>query len=374
MTVGATTRLQQCFSPGVLAGITLEDWQRLLRDNAFDVDLRYMPRAVVITLCSLVNTALRRCEDLIFERSIMDAEIQPPVFILGLPRSGTTFLHQLFAVDKRFATPTLYQVRFPHTFLCTETIVSKLTAPLLPTRRAQDNVSITWQSPAEEEGAICVMSLCSRDLADVFPRRRIFYARYGTLEDVSTAELEAWKEAMIRFLKKLTHRYNRPLVLKTPANARRVSILAELFPNARFVYLCRNPYDVFRSRLKTHFHVMPYRRLQHVDQMEADEVEWIIRRYRWYVGKSLEEKQRLGHRKIAEIRFEDLERDPVSQMRSIYTTLDLPDFQEVEPALGRYAASIRSYSKNIHPPLPGHLRQRLAYEWRQMFETWGYPV
>lgn len=374
MTEGVTTRIQQRLSPGVLAGITLEDWQRLLRDNAFDVDLRYVPRAVIITLCSLVNSTLRPCEDLIFGRSITDAEILPPVFILGLPRSGTTFMHQLFAVDKRFATPTLYQVRFPHTFLCTEAIVSRLTASLLPTRRAQDNVSIAWQSPAEEEGAVCVMSLCSRELADVFPRRRAHYARFGSLEHVSPAERSAWKEAMVHFVRKLTHRYNRPLVLKSPSNTWRVSILAELFPDARFVYLCRNPYDVFSSRLKTHFHVMPYRQLQHVDQMEADEVEWIIRRYRWLVDKSLEELRRLRPGKIAEVRFEDLERDPVSQMRLIYTALDLPDFQEVEPALVRFAASLRNYHRNVHPPLPAHLRQRLAGEWRQMFETWDYPV
>jgi hypothetical protein len=37
---------------------------------------------------------------------------------------------------------------------------------------------------------------------------------------------------------------------------------------------------------------------------------------------------------------EDLERDPIGQMRGVYEALALPDFAKVEPALGRYVDTL----------------------------------
>ena len=45
------------------------------------------------------------------------AESKPahdPLFILGHWRSGTTFLHNIFAQDKHFGYTTTYQTVFPH--------------------------------------------------------------------------------------------------------------------------------------------------------------------------------------------------------------------------------------------------------------------
>ena len=61
------------------------------------------------------------------------------------------------------------------------------------------------------------------------------------------AEVERWKAAFVRFLKKLTLEHDRPMLLKSPPHTGRIKLLLELFPDARFVHIRRNPYTVFQS-------------------------------------------------------------------------------------------------------------------------------
>ena len=75
-----------------------------------------------------------------------------------------------------------------------------------------------------------------------------------------------------------------------------------------------------------------------------------------------------------EVCFESLEADPIGQVRGIYETLALPDFQVVEPAIKRYVESLGGYRKNEFPEPSVELKTRIAREWRRCFEEWGYPV
>ena len=74
-----------------------------------------------------------------------------------------------------------------------------------------------------------------------------------------------------------------------------------------------------------------------------------------------------------EIGFEDLERDPIGQMRRVYEALRLPDLGAVEPALGHYLGTLSGYEKNAYHEIPHPRRKRIAHEWRRCFEAWGYP-
>jgi omega-hydroxy-beta-dihydromenaquinone-9 sulfotransferase len=107
-----------------------------------------------------------------------------PLFILGVWRSGTPHLQNLFAVDGRFATPNWYQVSYPHAFLSTEARSSRVGGFFVPTTRIQDNMSFGFGLPAEEEMALCVTTPLSPLLSWVFPRRADHYNRYLTLRDV----------------------------------------------------------------------------------------------------------------------------------------------------------------------------------------------
>ena len=106
---------------------------------------------MVITLITFQNALLAGWEDLAFGRKVQDATIHPPLFILGIFRSGTTFLHNLFAQDDRFAYPNVYQAAYPHAFLTTEATSAGLLQFFLPNRRPQDGIALGIRETAEEE-------------------------------------------------------------------------------------------------------------------------------------------------------------------------------------------------------------------------------
>lgn len=356
--------------PGILAGIALGDWIKLLRNERFAIAPSCLPRALSITAQSIKNSAWRAIERRRLGARVKDAAIQPPLFVLGHWRSGTTHLHNLLCADQRFAFPNNYQVSFPHTFLSTEASSARLLSLFLPRRRPMDNVEWTIESPQEDEFAICAATLKSPCMAWVLPARRARFEKYLTLQGASTSEVAEWREALELFLKKLTFKYGRPLVLKSPPHTARVRLLLEMFPEARFVHVRRHPHVVFQSsqrmfRVNLEWHRLQRRRLDELD-------DWVIRQYRQMYDAYFMERNLIPPGRLHEVCFEDLEEDPMSQLQATYAALGLPDFDAVRPVLERYVASLVGYRKNTFPELPECLRSRIAQEWRRCFEEWGY--
>lgn len=357
-----------------LAGIVFNDWWRLLRENKFDVDAVYWHRLAFITALSLLNSNWRRKEERLYHDAIARTEIkEPPLFILGHWRSGTTHLHNLIAQDnEQFAYANTYQVVNPHTFLCTEEVNTRRFARLVPGKRPMDNMALSFQTPQEDEFAPCLITLRSLYLGISFPRRENHYARYLTFRDVARTEVEKWKAGFLWFVKKLTFKYGRAIVLKSPPHTARIRLMLEMFPEARFVHIHREPYTVFQSCQHFYNTAMWYTYLQKPDLETVN--DRIIRRYNVVYDAFFEDRQLIRSDRYCEVAYEDLERDPVGQVRRIYDTLRLAGFEKFRPRLQTYVDSLNGYEKNQFPPLPAEWRRQVGQAWRRTFEEWGYPM
>ena len=86
-----------------LYGIRWRTWRRLLRETRYDVDVHAWPRASAIGATALVNERLARRDDRL---DLDGVRVEPPIFILGHWRSGTTHLHYLLDQDPALATPS----------------------------------------------------------------------------------------------------------------------------------------------------------------------------------------------------------------------------------------------------------------------------
>jgi hypothetical protein len=87
-----------------------------------------------------------------------------------------------------------------------------------------------------------------------------------------------------------------------------------------------------------------------------------------------EERHLIPDGRYHELKFEDLEADPMSQMKAIYDSLSLDDFDRFEPRLRQYVDSLAQYRKNSYPRMPEELRLKIRRAWRRSFEAWGYSV
>jgi hypothetical protein len=271
-----------------------------------------------------------------------------------------------------YAYPSTYQVSFPHTFLTTEKGGAGLVGFFIPRKRPQDNVTLGVGEPQEDEFALCALTGRAWPMAWAFPRRAEHYGRYLTLRATPPDEVAEWKSALELLVRKLSFRHGKPLVVKSPGHTCRIRVLLDLFPEAKFVHIRRNPYDVFRSTQHMIRTVAPWWALQRPDYGGLE--EHILRLYREVYEVFFEERGLIPKGHFHEVGFEALEADPVEQVRGIYEALCLPEFGHVEPALGRYLAAIAGYRKNALPDFPADLRARVARAWRRCFDEWGYPV
>ena len=147
-------------------GMQLGTWLRLLARNRCAVTPSRIPMAAGITLTAALNS----CSS-VFDRLVLDYArshtklAQPPLFVLGHWRSGTTMLHELLILDPEHTYPTTFECYVPHHFAWTEWWLPPLIEWLLPATRPMDNMRTSWDRPQEDEFALCNMGVPSPYLA-----------------------------------------------------------------------------------------------------------------------------------------------------------------------------------------------------------------
>ena len=108
----------------------------------------------------------------------------------------------------------------------------------------------------------------------------------------------------------------------------------------------------------------------------TNEIDWLertLRSYREMYDVFFEERPLIPDGRLCEVAFEDLESNPIGQLRRIYETLGLPDFQACERDVRDYSSSLSEYQKNEFAELPSDLRKIVGERWQPSFDEWNYP-
>ncbi|HEY0802806.1 MAG TPA: sulfotransferase, partial [Steroidobacteraceae bacterium] len=93
----------------------IHPFERLLRACNEEADLSvFGVRALRIDVLRCLRNLLRFDEVEAARPSVLSRPIQAPVFITGMPRSGTTFLHRLILQDPGTTAPRLFQLVYPY--------------------------------------------------------------------------------------------------------------------------------------------------------------------------------------------------------------------------------------------------------------------
>jgi len=355
-------------------GYSLGLFRKLIREN--DISPRYYFRVFAILLINLINLPFRAYERKRINPSFADYPVNSePVFIIGHWRSGTTYLHNLLSLDPQMGYVTTFQSVFPDTLfnIAGRWLFKTFTNLLIPGTRKGDNVVLDASLPQEEEFILGDRVPISFYYFWMFPRNiETYYKRYIRFEGISTDEKEAWKKNYLLQIKKaLKNTGGKRFLSKNPPHTGRIDVLLEMFPDAKFVYIRRNPVEVFLSTRHFFHMMMPNLRLHTISEKEID--EQIIALYKKLMNDYSDLKKLIPEKNLVEISYEELEKKPTSVLKNIYTGLQLPGYDTAEPFFKSYIRQMRQYSKNVHTIKSSELK-RILKEWDFAMEKYNRKV
>ena len=126
--------------------------------------------------------------------------------------------------------------------------------------------------------------------------------------------------------------------MKTPANAARLKLLTKLFPDARYVYLARNPLNVFPSTVKLWRALYSVQGLHNPPNLDPWLDDYVLDMFARLTEDYEEDKHLIPKDRLVELRYEDFVKDPVATMRDIYRRLDIPNFDQAEAPMREFLA------------------------------------
>lgn len=333
----------------------------LARDGSYREPLRALTRALETEArLHLVGRAIARgnivrllanrfCAEADLERhpEALAGELEPPVVIVGLQRTGTTLVHRLLALDPAFRFLTSWEalnparprraangapdprVRFAR--------LAERSVPLLgPDFHAIHPVAA--ESPEED----CL-------LMDLTVMSQTFEA---TLQVPSYA---AWLERqdhgpvyerharMLRYL-----HWQRPggrWLLKTPAHLEHLDALLAAMPGARFLFTHRDPATCIASFASMMCHAYG----MFTDEVDPTEVgrRWLRKDARM-MDRALEVRRRVGDEAFLDLSYYDLVASPIDEIRRVYAWLGMELSPALEARMRSWLAENRQHKHGRH--------------------------
>lgn len=336
------------------------------------VSPRRLRRATGVLTGGLVGSPLRLWEQLRNRRRIDNFELdQPPVFIIGHWRSGTTHLHNLMSQDEQFGCVRMAQALSPDCAISSRSWLPGLFGRVFPHKRPMDNLTWPMDAPQEEEIPLAKMTPYSWYTQFFFPKQALELLTKGVLIDQTPQRIaNEVKRKYLQVLKTAAYlEGGRRLLLKNPVNTARIPMLLDLFPDAKFVAIHRSPYEVFPSSINLHRKILNLTSLQDFDDELIEDNVLAI--YEQVMHAYLDNRELIPQENLVEVSFADLDERPYETVQGIYDQLALPGWQLAAPRVDAYIDSQKNYRKNgfiISDRSAGLIEDR----WKFAFDALGY--
>lgn len=351
------------------------DWKtfKAITDGR-EIDKPWRKKYILTKAVCRILSVLTPLQERRYRKQLADQPLEnAPVFILGHWRSGTTFVHNVLSCDKHFGYCTTYQTVFPHLMMFGQPFFKKTMGWLMPDKRPTDNMDLAPDLPQEEEFAISNMCPYTYYNFWFLPRYLEEYCdKYLTFRDITKPELDEWEKIFNKLIRiSLWNTGGTQFLSKNPPHTGRVKELLQMFPNAKFIYLMRNPYTVFESTRSFFTNTIQPLKLQEypAEQIEKD----ILTTYEKLYKKYEEDKHLIPEGNLIEVKFEDFEADALGMTEKIYRQLNLPGWEEARTAIEQYVGSKKGYKKNKYQYEP-RTRELVEKHWKFALEQWGYEL
>jgi len=312
----------------------------------------------------LARTHLRVRQALGDDPAILDTRLPAPIFIVGWPRTGTTFLHALLACDPAHRTLPYWESFDP-----------------LPPREGPDRRAETLERMLRQ------LATFAPDYHAIHPMSAhgaeecvaLFMNAFRTLQFDIQYRVPGYVDWLLRQDARIAYacyrrqlqlvQHHRPcgerFVLKDPTHLVHLDALLELFPDASIVFTHRDPARALSSLCSLYAHT----RAIFSDDVDPHAIGREILAGYWpsALARALELRERLPAGRFADVRQPDLARDPIGTVERLYRDLGLRicdparrAMQELVAAKARAPASVHEHGLEGFGLDASSIRERFA--------------
>jgi Sulfotransferase family len=316
----------------------LEGLERLCEALATEAELTVLGETILeMRLRRLLCNRLRIQRTWKEHPDIGDEEIEGPVIVLGLPRTGTTALSQLLALDPQIRSLRLWESNDP--VPPPESTTENVDPRIADTERGLEAMYTAFPKMRSLYFQTATGPTECQDLLGMAMRTEHFdgMAHVPTYTAwVIGCDMRPAYEWHRRTLQLLQWRCPPTLWhLKTPVHLFALDEILRVYPNARFLWTHRDPAEVLGSVCS----LISYTRSWVSDRDDGGSIgEEQTAIWSEAMARAIAVRRRIGDERFADIGFDDLNRDPVRTVAAAYERVGLRLGEEGERRMRAWSA------------------------------------
>lgn len=292
--------------------------------------------------------------DRIFFPQYRKIKVKKPVFIIGHPRSGNTFLHKLLTQTDEFVAFQTWQILFPS--LTARVVVKPIINYLIKKNKSSlvpDRVGhgVALDKIEEEE----LLFFHKLDTQFVWARSPLGFDdqenpefRFHDLQPSSR------RRSSINFFKGCLQRQiyytgKEQVILQTLQSVHRIKTILETFPDAKFIYLVRSPHETIPSHLSVLWFLLDLQ--LGVKNIPPDKLQrYIDRRYRYNIDLyryfyDLQKNQEIAEDRVMIVRYDQLRSDLEKSFTEIVNFTGINPSDALKQAVKEQAQTQKDYQR-----------------------------
>ncbi|CAD5113370.1 DgyrCDS2542 [Dimorphilus gyrociliatus] len=294
--------------------------------------------------------------------SISNVRFEKPVFIVTLPRTGSTFLHCLMAEDKRWWAPPLWQFCFPFPQPnCPEGVSEEERKNLMSCNLRRKTLEIlirvaftdplAWKAhPNHPEEPEDVNMLLENQLIS-WERMNMFEAMTDYRLWLLNRPKSFWKETYEKMKFQLQYigannglqKGNRPLLMHHVPLVH-MDALLEVFPDASFITIHRQPEKVVSSSASLYYLYSPVYRKR--NKLASGRI--VVEQLKNAIDTLVRMRDDFPNVKFVDIPFNRFVTDQKNVVKHIYENLQVPLTDGVVKAQALYSQEHRQHKHGVH--------------------------
>src|SRR5499427_8579240 len=324
-----------------------EPLERLLDSYRREAELTTLGRITVRELLvSVLENLLRLEAQRAANPEVERRHVGDPVFIIGLPRTGTTHLHGLLSQDPDNRAPLTWEVMYPAARGTTPAEVDAV--------RARTQGRLDWANRLAPE------FMRIHPIAPDLPQEciAIHAQAFMGIQFHTTHNVPSFQDWFERSPQDLAYDFHRRLlqhlqaarpgdrwVLKAPGHLFSLGALLRRYPNARIVQTHRDPLRVMAS-MASHATVLRRAFSDNADPREIA-ADWTDRWAR-ALDDFLAVRERANPKQFLDVAYESIEREPLETIERVYDFLGWPITETDRSAIERFLAANPKDKHGVH--------------------------